>query len=109
MALTTYNFFVSSEEFLDKCIVKAECVDVIHDHSNIDILINLYKKFRRSKKFILHYHGTEIRGTDQPGERESDRRVESRTSQMNIVCRLFLKAKRRLEGYLGNESDTIQK
>jgi hypothetical protein len=90
-----YNFFVSSEEFLDKCIEKAERVDVIHVHSNIDILLNLYKKFRRSKKFILHYHGTEIRGTDQPGERESDRRVESRTSQMNIVYRLFLRAKRR--------------
>jgi hypothetical protein len=31
-------------------------------HSRIDILFELRKKYGSSKKIILHYHGTDIRG-----------------------------------------------
>jgi hypothetical protein len=89
-----YMYFVTSEEFVAKCIERAEHADVIHVHSMIDILISLRKKFGRSKKIILHYHGTEIRGSHQ--------RVEGSTSQSNLVYTLFLKAKRRARKLLRN-------
>jgi hypothetical protein len=62
------------------------------------------------RKFIRNFGGqkntfyiTTARGTDLQGERESDRRVESRTSQTNILYRLFFKPKGKLEGYLESE------
>ncbi len=61
--------FVPIEEFVHSCIEKAESVDVIHVHSMTDILIKLRKKFGRSKKIILHYHGTDIRGLCEPDEK----------------------------------------
>jgi hypothetical protein len=90
-----YNFFVSSEEFVAKCTENAENADVIHVHSMADILIRLHKKFGKSKKFILHYHGREIRGTDQLGESKTDQLGETSKSQSNLAYALFLKAKRR--------------
>jgi glycosyltransferase involved in cell wall biosynthesis len=57
-----YILNVALEEFTEKCIEKAKSADIIHIHSRIDILLKLRKKFGRSKKIILHYHGTDIRG-----------------------------------------------
>jgi glycosyltransferase involved in cell wall biosynthesis len=57
-----YILNVAVEEFVEKCIEKAKSADVIHIHSRIDILLKLRQKFDRSKKIILHYHGTDIRG-----------------------------------------------
>jgi glycosyltransferase involved in cell wall biosynthesis len=63
-----YDFYkrwisnVSLKDIESKCIEEAELADVIHIHSRIDILFKLREKFGRSKKIVLHYHGTEIRG-----------------------------------------------
>ena len=57
-----YILKVALEEVTEKCIEKAKSADIIHIHSRIDILLKLRKKFGRSKKIILHYHGTDIRG-----------------------------------------------
>jgi len=57
-----YIVNVTLEEFTEKCIEKAKSADIIHIHSRIDILLKLRQKFGRSKKIILHYHGTDIRG-----------------------------------------------
>lgn len=89
-----YMFFVTSEEFVAKSIERAEHADVIHVHSMIDIVISLRKKFGRSKKIILHYHGSEIRGSHQP--------VERSTSQSNLPYALFLKGKMRARKLLRN-------
>lgn len=90
-----YNFSVNSEEFVAKCTEKAENADVIHVHSAADILISLRKKFGKSKKFILHYHGTDIRGTDQLGESRTNQLGEKSKSQSNLAYALFLNAKMR--------------
>ena len=57
-----YILNTALEEFTEKCIEEAKSADIIHIHSRIDILIKLRQKFGNSKKIILHYHGTDIRG-----------------------------------------------
>ena len=57
-----YIFAITLEDFVDKCIEESEAADIIHIHSRIDILFKLREKFGRTKKIILHYHGTDIRG-----------------------------------------------
>lgn len=57
-----YILNAALEEFTEKCIEEAKSADIIHIHSRIDILIKLRQKFGNSKKIILHYHGTDIRG-----------------------------------------------
>jgi len=66
-----YNFYkdyminVRGSEFMDRCMDECEPADVIHVHAYIDILFKLRKKFHHSKKIILHFHGTDIRGLNK--------------------------------------------
>ncbi|HEY7227660.1 MAG TPA: hypothetical protein VH481_06000 [Nitrososphaeraceae archaeon] len=59
-----YIINVSYTEFAERCLREGERADVIHVHGFIDILFKLHKKFHK-KKFILHYHGTDIRGLNR--------------------------------------------
>jgi glycosyltransferase involved in cell wall biosynthesis len=63
-----YIFAITLENFVDKCIEEAEPADIIHVHSRIDILFKLREKFGRTKKIILQYHGSDIRGFRKPKE-----------------------------------------
>lgn len=56
-----YGLTVKPEEFIETYFAEAESADVIHIHSMIGIVIRTWMKFRRSKKIIIHYHGSEIR------------------------------------------------
>jgi hypothetical protein len=56
----------------------------------VDIVIILRKKFGRSKKIILHYHGSEIRGSYQSVE------------GLNLAHASFLKIKMRVRKLLRN-------
>ena len=60
-----YIINVSHAEFTERCLQEGKNADVIHVHGYIDILFKLHKKFHKSKKFILHYHGTDIRGVNR--------------------------------------------
>ena len=60
-----YIINVSHAEFTERCVREGKNVDVIHVHGFIDILFKLHKKFHKSKKIILHYHGTDIRGLNR--------------------------------------------
>ena len=55
---------VGKETFLDTCLQEAEHADIIHVHGEISALFEIRKKFGISKKIILHYHGTDIRGLE---------------------------------------------
>jgi glycosyltransferase involved in cell wall biosynthesis len=55
--------YVKSEnEFLRESLKYAKSADIIHIHSRIDALLFLRKELGNSKRIILHYHGTDIRG-----------------------------------------------
>ena len=55
------NIFPGSN-YVDYCISEAKDADIIHIHSMEELVIKMRKTFGNSKKIILHYHGTDIRG-----------------------------------------------
>jgi hypothetical protein len=57
-----YAEVVEPLNFVDYCISEAKDADVIHIHSMEDLVVKMRKRFGNSKKIILHYHGTDLRG-----------------------------------------------
>ena len=57
-----YVEIIDPINFLDYSISQAKDADVIHVHSMEEIVVKMRKTFGNSKKIILHYHGTDIRG-----------------------------------------------
>ena len=57
-----YVEIIDPINFLDYCISQAKDADVIHVHSMEEVVVKMRKTFGNSKKIILHYHGTDIRG-----------------------------------------------
>ena len=53
---------VTLEEFVQRSLEEARSADIVHVHSRSDLVIRLRNEFGNSKKIILHYHGTDIRG-----------------------------------------------
>jgi hypothetical protein len=57
-----YVDVVKPADFVDYCISEAKNADIVHIHSNEALVFTIRKTFGNSKKIILHYHGTDIRG-----------------------------------------------
>jgi hypothetical protein len=57
-----YVDVVKQADFLDNCISEAKNADIVHIHSNEALVFTIRKTFGNSKKIILQYHGTDIRG-----------------------------------------------
>jgi hypothetical protein len=57
-----YVDLVDRANFVEYCISEAKNADIIHIHSVEELVIKIRKAFGNSKKIILHYHGTDIRG-----------------------------------------------
>ena len=57
-----YVKVVEPLNFTEYCISEAREADVIHIHSMEELVIKMRKTFGNSKKIILHYHGTDLRG-----------------------------------------------
>ena len=56
------NIITSEELFFNSILEEAKKADIIHVHSKVELVPYLRNKFGKSKKIILHYHGTDIRG-----------------------------------------------
>ena len=58
------NFVVQAtlENFVQKSIDEAHYADILHVHSRSDMVLRFRNEFKDSKKIILHYHGTDLRG-----------------------------------------------
>jgi glycosyltransferase involved in cell wall biosynthesis len=52
----------SEDLFLSAILEGAEKADIIHVHSKVELVPYLRNKYGKSKKIVLHYHGTDIRG-----------------------------------------------
>ena len=90
--------YVKSEnEFLKESLKYAKSADVIHIHSRIDALLFLHKELGNSKRIILHYHGTDIRGLKRiklpHRSRLSDLAIKSIYKYRTIHDKLLLKSK----------------
>jgi hypothetical protein len=57
-----YVDIVDRNSFVDYCISEAKRADIVHIHSGEQLVIKMRKAYGNSKKIILHYHGTDIRG-----------------------------------------------
>jgi hypothetical protein len=57
-----YVINVTLEEFVQRSLREAQSADIVHVHSRSDIVIRLRNEFGNSKKIVLQYHGTDIRG-----------------------------------------------
>lgn len=60
-----YVEMVERSNFIDYCISEAKKADIIHIHSLEELVIKMRKRFGNSKKIILHYHGTDIKGVEE--------------------------------------------
>ncbi len=67
-----YVQLVRQDEFIEKSLQEAKYYDIIHVHSSYGMIFVLRKKYGTSKKVILHYHGTDIRGLDNFDKRKRE-------------------------------------
>ena len=67
-----YVQLVRQDEFIEKSLQEAKYYDIIHVHSSYGLIFVLRKRYGTSKKVILHYHGTDIRGLDNFDERKRE-------------------------------------
>lgn len=56
------NITTSEELFFNALLEEAKKADIIHIHSKVELVPYLRNKYGKSKKIVLHYHGTDIRG-----------------------------------------------
>ena len=57
-----YVDLVEASNFAEYCLSEAKNADIIHIHSAEQLVIKIRKAYGNSKKIVLHYHGTDIRG-----------------------------------------------
>jgi hypothetical protein len=57
-----YAIDATLQDFGQKSLDEAHSADILHVHSRSDMVFKFRKEFGNSKKIILQYHGTDIRG-----------------------------------------------
>jgi glycosyltransferase involved in cell wall biosynthesis len=91
-----YVEYAETAAFVSRCLIEAEKADIIHIHSRVDILFRVRKKFARSKKIILHYHGTDLRGLKKmPQLPHTSLRSDIKIFVKNLVGRTYYRITRR--------------
>ena len=66
-----YVIDVTLKDFFQKSMDEAHSADILHIHSRSDMILKFRKEFGKSKKIVLHYHGTDIRGIKKQKLRRS--------------------------------------
>lgn len=60
-----YNEYIIDtikDDFIQRSLCEARSADILHIHSRADMVSMFRKKFGNSKKIILQYHGSDVRG-----------------------------------------------
>ncbi len=57
-----YAIDATLQDFGQKSLDEAHSADILHVHSRSDMVFKFREEFRNSKRIILQYHGTDIRG-----------------------------------------------
>jgi hypothetical protein len=57
-----YVIDATLDDFDQKSVDEAHSADILHIHSRSDMVFKMRQKYGKSKKIILQYHGTDIRG-----------------------------------------------
>ena len=89
-----YVDVVKPANFVDYCISEAKNADIIHIHSWEELVVRIRKAFGNSKKIILHYHGTDIRGLKNKKRTDlspvKNMRIQSKSYAIKVRNRLRL-------------------
>ena len=84
-------------------------LDVIHVHSRSDIFLESYRKFRHSKKMILHYHGTDVRGFKGDDLKHMDYAKKILAKSRRSIIRIKNRARLITIGYWSSANEAAQK
>jgi glycosyltransferase involved in cell wall biosynthesis len=57
-----YAIGATLQDFGQKSLDEAHSADILHVHSRSDMVFKFREEFGNSKRIIIHYHGTDIRG-----------------------------------------------
>ena len=85
--------FSSEQDFIQRSLREADSAQLIHVHSRIDVIAPLRERYGRSKKIILHYHGTDIRGLSSPAMPQQHSRLASILPSSRSILKKLIRRK----------------
>jgi hypothetical protein len=83
-----YVDLVDRDNFVEYCLSEAKSADIIHIHSAEQLVIKIRKAFGNSKKIILHYHGTDIRGLKNKNNPNSSTIQNTKTRTKSFAAKV---------------------
>lgn len=83
-----YVDLVDRANFVEYCLSEAKSADIIHIHSVEQLVIKIRKTFGNSKKIILHYHGTDIRGLKNKNNPNSSTIQNTKTRTKSFAAKV---------------------
>src|ERR687896_2535954 len=83
----------SEQDFIQRSLREADSAQLIHVHSRIDVIAPLREKYGKSKKIILHYHGTDIRGFSPPAVHQKHTRLGSILTSSKFLMKKLIRRK----------------
>lgn len=54
--------FSNERDFFETCLKNSFSADIVHIHSRTDVLLYLYRKMHNKPRFVMHFHGSDLRG-----------------------------------------------
>jgi hypothetical protein len=85
--------FSSEQDFIQRSLREADSAQLIHVHSRIDVIAPLRERYGKSKKIILHYHGTDIRGLSSPAMPQKHSRLASILPSSKSILKKLIRRK----------------
>jgi len=83
-----YVDIINRANFIEYCLAEAKYADIIHIHSVEQLVIKIRKVFGNSKKIILHYHGTDIRGLKNKDNPNSSILQNTKTRTKSVAAKV---------------------
>src|SRR5215213_7693361 len=83
-----YVDIVDRDNFIEYCLAEAKSADIIHIHTMEELIIKIRKVFGNSKKIILHYHGTDIRGLKNKNNPNSSTIQNTKTRTKSFAAKV---------------------
>ena len=104
-----YVDLVDRANFVEYCLSEAKSADIIHIHSVEQLVIKIRKAFGNSKKIILHYHGTDIRGLKNKNIPNSSTIQNTKTRTKSFAAKVKNRLKLIQMGYYNSLRTESQK
>ena len=83
-----YVDLVDRSNFAEYCLSEAKTADIIHIHSAEQLVIKIRKAYGNSKKIVLHYHGTDIRGLKNKNNPDSSTIMNTTTRTKSFAAKV---------------------